>query len=280
MNALPNFSTGFAPVDRGSLYYEIAGSGKPLLLIHAGVADCRMWDNQMQFFAPHFRIIRYDVRGYGRSQTESTEFSNRQDILDLFTHLGVEKAAIIGISRGGQIAIDFALEHPTRVSALVPVAAGISGYDFEAGEDPQAKREFELFSHMDELWEKKSWDELADLEVHVWADGPAQPMGRSSPELRAYLRQVIRASYTRQDGKATPIPLEPLAVNRLGEIRLPTLVLVGEYDSCAALAVADKISCEIPQARLVGVPATAHIIPMEQPDKFNAVVMDFLKEVY
>ncbi len=272
-------TSGYAPVHRGQLYYETAGEGAPVLLLHAGVADCTMWDNQMGLFSQRYRTIRYDARGFGRSQSETTEFSDRQDILDLFHCLGVDKAAVIGISRGGQIAIDFTVEHPECVSALVPVAAGLSGYAYQPDGSSQAQHENEIFSHMQELWEKKAFDELTDLEVHVWADGPAQPERRSPSQVRDYLHKVIRANLHRQDGEATPIPLEPPAIKRLAEIHHPTLILVGEYDSLATHAVADELECKIAQSRMVGIRATAHMIPLEQPERFNQVVLEFLKEV-
>ena len=272
-------TTGYAPVYRGNLYYEVAGTGQPVLLIHAGVADCSMWENQMANFRQYYQVICYDARGYGKSRTETTQFSNRQDIVDLFKHLGIEKAALIGVSRGGQIAIDFALEHPESVSALVPVAAGISGYEFTPGDDPQAHHENELFSQMDELWEKKAWEELANLQVHVWADGPEQPEGRAPAKIRDYMRGKIMEDFHRQDGEATPVPLNPPAIQRLAEIRQPTLILIGEYDTVNSLAVADELECQIPLARKVGIPGAAHMIPMEQPRLFNEVVLEFLKEV-
>lgn len=271
-------TSGFAPVFNGHLYYEIAGSGQPVLLIHAGVADCSMWDDQFNLFSQYYRIIRYDTRGYGKSRTETTEFSNRQDILDLFKHLGVDKAVVIGISRGGVIAIDFTLEFPGYVSALIAVAAGVSGYQYHPDDSDKARPEFELFTHMDELWEKKAFDELADLEVHVWADGPSQPVGRASPQIREYVHKIVRANYTRQDGQATPQPLNPPAANRLGEIHVPTLILVGEYDTSGTLATADKLEKEIPAARKILIPGTAHMIPMELPEKFNHQVLDFLSK--
>ena len=215
-------SSGFAPVFNGELYFEVAGSGKPVLFIHAGVADCRMWDGQFTFFSQYFHVIRYDMRSYGKSHTETTEFSNRQDIVDLLKFLQVEHTSVIGISRGGQIAIDFTLEHPEYVSALIPVAAGVSGFDYQPDDSEKARHEFELFTHMDELWEMNAFDELADLEAHVWADGPSQPIGRAPINIRKYIRQIIRANYTRQDGKATAQPLKPPAANRLGEIHIPT----------------------------------------------------------
>jgi 3-oxoadipate enol-lactonase len=279
MNTL-HYDSGFAPVYHGSLYYEVAGSGKPVLFIHAGVADCSMWNDQFNLFSQYYRVIRYDTRGYGKSRTETTSFSNRQDILDLFSHLGIAQACVIGISRGGQIAIDFTLEHPECVTALIPVAAGISGYEYHPDDSEKARREIELFTHADELWERKAFDELADLEVHVWADGPSQPVGRAPSHTRNYIHEIVLANYTRQDGKATPQPLEPPAFNRLSEIHQPTLILVGEYDTCSTLAAADELECQIPLARKVGFPGVAHMIPLEQPKFFNDVVLSFLKEAY
>src|SRR5690242_4972987 len=122
---------GYAPVENGQLYYEVAGEGYPLVLIHAGIANSRMWDAQVEAFAQRYRVIRYDTRGFGKTRTEETSYSNRQDLYDLLNHLGVEKAYVLGLSRGGQIAIDFTLEHPKMVAALIPVAAGFSGFDFD-----------------------------------------------------------------------------------------------------------------------------------------------------
>jgi len=271
-------SSGYAPVFNGQLYYEVAGSGKPILLIHAGVADCSMWDDQFTLFSQYFRVIRYDLRGYGKSHTETTPFSNQQDILDLFTHLGVEQACVIGISRGGQIAIDFTLEHPGCVSALVAVAAGVSGYEYQPDNSEKARLEFELFTHLDELWERKAFDELADLEAHVWVDGPSQPVGRAPLQIRKYIRKIVRANYTRQDGRATPQPLTPPAIERLGEISVPTLILVGEHDTYGMLGMADKLEREIPDARKLVFPNTAHMLPLEQSAKFNEIVINFLNE--
>ncbi len=270
-------TSGFIPVFKGELYYEVAGVGKPILLIHAGVADCTMWDKQFDLFCQSYRVVRYDTRGYGLSRSETTDFSNRQDILDLLDYLKVDPAVIIGISRGGQIAIDFTLEHPERVIALVAVAAGISGYEPPPDDSERARHEFELFSHADDLWEHKAFDELADLEAHIWADGPSQPVGRASSAVSDYVRRIVSANYIRHDGQATPIPLNPLAAGRLGEIHVPTLVLVGEYDTVSAHAVAITLESEIPRARKYIVPSAAHMVPMERPEQFNQLVLEFLR---
>ena len=238
-----------------------------------------MWDAQFSFFSQYYRVVRYDARGYGKSRSETTSFSNRQDILDLFNHLGIDQACVIGISRGSQIAIDFTLEHPKEVSALVAVAPGITGFGYNPDDSQQAQHEFKLFTHMDELWEKKAYAELADLEVHAWADGPSQPVGRASSEVRDYIHKMVLSNYTRQDGQASPQPLQPAAIKRLKEIHQPTLILVGEFDTCGTQAAADELECQVPLARKVGLPGVAHMIPLEKPDLFNEVVLGFLKEV-
>lgn len=265
---------GYAPVRNGELYYEAEGAGHPLVLIHAGVADHTMWDAQVLAFSSRFRVIRYDTRGYGKSRSRDTEFSNRQDLLDLLDHLQVPTAHVIGISRGGQIAIDFTLEHPERVTALVSVAAGFSGWSFPAGQE--VPEEEAAFAAMEAAEEARDWQRLADLETAMWADGPGQPQDRIDPEMRRRVWRWIYENSTRSDGKATPIPLDPPAAGRLREIRVPTLILLGNLDTKAILLMADEMASGIPGAAKAVFPGVAHMVPLEVPDQFNRTVMSFL----
>ena len=124
-------ASGFVPVQGGKIYYEVEGDGHPLLLIHGGLGSLRMWDEQVPAFSERYRVIRYDTRGFGRTETEDVEFSNRADALAVLDHVGAASAFVIGQSRGGMIALDLAIEHPERVDALVSVASGIGGYKAE-----------------------------------------------------------------------------------------------------------------------------------------------------
>ena len=275
MTLLPQFSSGYAPVEHGELFYEVAGQGHPLLLIHAGVADLRMWDDQFAAFAERFRVIRYDTRGYGMSRTEATSFSNRQDVADLLRHLGVERAHVIGVSRGGQIAVDFTLEHPERVSALIPTAAGLSGYEHQPAEAEAALNR--TFEEMEAAWEAKDWERLTDLEVRVWADGPGQPEGRAPAAVREKVRAMCLNNYRSQTVEPTPRPMDPPAIGRQSEITAPTLVLNGDLDEPACLVIADLMAAGIAGARKVVFPEVAHMIPMEVPEAFNRVVLRFLE---
>lgn len=265
--------TGFAPVHGGELYYEALGEGETILLIHAGVADHRMWDDQFYLFGIDRRVIRYDTRGFGKSRTENTEFSNRQDVVDLMSHIGCEKAHIIGVSRGGQIAVDFAVEFPDRVLSLVPTAAGLSGFDYDMSKIDPA--EIERCEYVESFGAKGDYDTAAELESAYWCDGPLQPEGRCPAHVRAKVRQMILDNFARKDGEAKAIPLDPPAAPRLGTIAVPTLVVIGKYDETICQVMGDYTAENIPGARKIVMPG-AHMLTMELPVEFNAAVMEFI----
>lgn len=266
--------SGFVEVGGGKLYYETAGAGHPLVLIHAGVAHSAMWDDQWAEFARHYRVIRYDTRGFGRSATEDVEFANRRDLAALLDHLGVASAYVVGVSRAGAIAIDFTLEYPERVDALIPVAAGVSGFEPQPSE--ANKHEWAMFDEMDAAEERKDIERLLELELRMWVDGPAQPVGRAAPALRQRVYEMMRFNADHHETGGKHQPLDPPALGRLGEIKAPTLVIVGEYDTTMTLAMADLLAEGIPGARKALMRDTAHVPNMEKPAEFSKLVLEFL----
>src|SRR5512136_2329595 len=124
MGKVMNSVTGFF----NGLYYEIGGEGHPLVLIHGGLVNSGLWDDQFEVFAGQYRTLRYDVRGFGQSKSPAAYYSNHGDLRDLLDFLGIERARVLGLSMGGAIAIDFTLTYPDRVAALLPAASGLSGY--------------------------------------------------------------------------------------------------------------------------------------------------------
>src|SRR5687768_2617463 len=217
--------TGYIETNGARLYYEVAGEGHPVVLMHAGVADHTMWEGQMEPFTAKYRVIHYDSRGFGKSTTEKVEYSDRQDLYDLLKHLRVDKAHLIGVSRSGQIATDFTLEHPEMVSALVTVAAGLGGLQGEPNEAEMA-----LFNEMDEAEKAGDWERVAALDVRVWGDGPEQQEGRFPEPLREKMRLMCLNTYTTNTVQGLPQPLEPRAATRLPEIKVPTLVIYSDLD--------------------------------------------------
>jgi len=267
--------TGFAPVAGGQLYYEVSGIGHPLLLVHAGVADLRMWDDQVAYFAQHYRVIRYDERGFGRTTTENVSFSNRQDIFDLLAHLGVERTYIMGLSRGGVIALDFTIEHPEMVDALINVAGGISGFDAEL-----LSEEMALEEQMEAAENRNDFAAAAQLVVRGWADGPFQPEGRASQAVRDKVYAMTLDNYQNHFQESTdPQPLQPPAISRLDAVAVPMLVIAGALDESIPTAAMRHLAQSVPAAKLEVFPDTAHMVNMEQPERFNAIVGAFLATV-
>jgi 3-oxoadipate enol-lactonase len=266
-------TSGFAPVENGELFYEVRGDGPAILFIHAGVADHSMWEPQVEEFEHDHTVITFDSRGFGQSRTKDTTFSNRQDIAELMDQLGIEKAVIVGCSRGGQIALDFAIEQPGRTSGLVWVCGGVSGMDFEM---PQ--QETEWFGRLEELWAAQDWAQLSDLETLTWTNGIGQPEDRTPSELRARVRQWIFDTYTRTDGESTARVMDPPAVGRLTEVMCPVLLIVGDLDTAGTRASADLLASSLPQARKVVFNNAAHLPNLEQPAEFNETLRAFLEE--
>jgi pimeloyl-ACP methyl ester carboxylesterase len=263
--------TGYAPVAGGRLYYEEVGDGYPLALNHAGVADHRMWDAQVAAFAPRYRVIRYDARGFGRSSDAEGPFSYHQDLRDLLAYLGVARAHVLGLSLGATTAINFALAYPEMVSALVVAAGGVRGTE----PSPLLR---ETWEQVDALVAAGQVEEANELELRLWVDGPGNPPDRVDPGVRERMREWNLATLTRGEGQP-PQPLDPPARDRLGEIGVPTLVIVGDQDVPDVQETSAFVAAQIPGARRVVIPGVAHMINLEKPAEFNRLVLEFLDGV-
>ena len=268
----PQAVGSFAEVNGTTLYYEVAGEGHPLVLIHAGIADSRMWDDQWNLFAEQFRVIRYDIRGCGRSPMPPVEFSLRDDLLGLLQLLGVEKTYLIGVSMGGGIAIDFTLEHPEMVAALITVCAGVGGR--KPSDALIAK-----WGEVDEAIKSVGIPAANEIELQMWVDGPRRTPEQVDLTVRARIGEMNANNFAMMSEEARPLPLDPPALDRLGEIRVPTLVVVGPLDQPDTLESGKLLAALIPGATRVEIEGTAHMPSMERPDEFNRIVLDFLRQV-
>ena len=264
-------TNGTLETNGARIHYEVDGAGDPVVLIHAGVANLRMWDDQVAALRDSYRVIRHDTRGFGRTETDAVEFSNRSDIAALLDHLGEESAHIVGLSRGGMIALDFAIEYPDRVRSLVVAAGGIGGY-----ESPDEADE-STFAQAEAWLEAKDWESLSDWETAYWADGPGQPTDRVDPAIRARVHDWILTNYQAEKEEGQPQRLDPPAVGRLGDLRAPLLVMLGTFDDPGTTESMRHLAQVVPGARLEVFEA-AHMLNLEHPDRFNALLLDFFGE--
>ena len=264
---------GFVEYPGTRLYYEVDGDGPALTLIHAGVAHLRMWDAQVAAFKDRYTVVRYDERGFGQTKTEDVAYSNFDDLLHLLDHLAIDRTHLVGNSRGGAIALDFTLAHPDRVRSLVLVGSGIGGYDED---DPRLT---DVWPEVERLWEAKDYDKLVELETQIWTDGVGQPPTRVDPEVRRKMVQWNLENYEAEQEADQVQRLDPLAVERLAEVSVPTLVVWGRLDTADTNSAGEKLAAEIPGARSVVYPDVAHMVSLEKPAEFTKLLADFLAEV-
>jgi pimeloyl-ACP methyl ester carboxylesterase len=259
-------------VPGGSLHVVDDGVGRPAVLLHAGVADSRSWDAMVPLLVDAgLRVVRYDARGYGRSTTDDVEFSNVADLVAVLDHLGIERALLVGNSRGGLIAFNAALDVPDRVVGVVGVAAALGGFTGTSTVLEEA-----LFEEMERLeaQDPPDLEAIAALDVAMWVDGPGQPPTRVDPAIREYVREIDKVLYdpARVAGRWTA-PATP-AVERLDELRVPVVAVVGLLDVTDFVQTAEHLERNAPDAVAVLWPDVAHMIGMEVPDRLAALVVE------
>ena len=265
-----NFKSGFAPADGARIYFESAGVGPAVVFIHAGVSDRRMWDPQFDYFADRFHVVRYDLRGFGKSGMPDLPYSNRADLGKVLQFLEIEKAALIGCSMGGSTAIDFTLENPERVMALLTVGSGVSGWNEWSDEGVRHWTEFMQLAKAGEI------ERAREMEAVLWLDGPDRNPSQIDPAYRRRARKIHKDNFSLARDAHPEEELRPPAIRRLGEIKCPTMVLVGDSDTSEIVKIASRLANEIPRARLVTVANAAHLPNLEHPDEFNVIVKEFL----
>jgi pimeloyl-ACP methyl ester carboxylesterase len=265
--------TGFIDVGKTQLYYEEMGQGHPLIMMHGGLLDRRMWDDQFEIFAKMYRVVRFDVRNHGDSKGIPDTFKHYEDLRKVLSQLNIEKAAIMGLSLGGRIAIDFAIAYPENTSAIILAAPGASGYEFKS----------EAFQKNNEKLEQAfaQGDIKRGIEYfqQAWTDGPHRDPSQVDQSVREKVKNM--ALNTLQDWESRSImnELEPPAIGRLDEIQAPTLAVVGDLDMPGILAIVDLVIANVSGAKKVIIPGAAHMVNMEKPEEFNRIVLDFLENL-
>lgn len=268
--------TGFVESNGTQLYYEIMGKGHPLVLLHGGYMDRRMWDDQFAAFAMHYQVIRYDIRGFGKSALPQVPYADWQDLSQVLAFLGIEKSYLLGLSLGGAIAIDFTLAYPERVDALMLVGASINGapvLQLLTEEQIRERRQQEK-----PLRKAMSTRNIAALRETVMNHPTLVPS-----EAYASARERVRENLSEYSfvWLLDPAPrrdLTPVAWGRLHEITTPTCIVEGSDDDVLLHRFADQLERDIVGSQRVSIPDTHHLPNMEKPREFNRIVLDFLSK--
>jgi 3-oxoadipate enol-lactonase len=240
------------------LWYDVAGSGSPVVLLHEGVVDSRIWNRVVPLLADRHQVIRYDQRGFGRSPMPDGPYSLVDDLVSVLDRVGAERAALVGASRGGHIALTAEVERPERVAALVLVGSPRPGDPLEVDWTPEQIARWEAAEAAND------WAAMAELDMEMWA-----PLGVDS-ELRAMFVENAEGSNTEH---ATT---DERPVGRLGEIAAPTLVVIGGRDVTAINEAGTRLSSDIPAARLAVIDEADHMVPWRAPEELAHLILDFL----
>lgn len=264
----PQMGSGMIAVDGGRLFYDEAGSGDCIVLVHDGLVHREIWEAQFPVLARTHRVVRYDRRGYGKSDVPQAQYSNVADLLCVFEQLGIERAWLMGMSAGGGLCLDFTIAHPERVVGLILTGAVVGGFDYT--------------NHMNTRGGRLTREILTDPEAlrrYMVMTDPYE-MAPTSIAARARVKALLEAypGNTALERHHLALPPETPALGRLGEIRVPTLLIVGEHDIADVHAHAGAIDAGIPGARRVVLNGAGHLVPMEAPKAFLAEVQTFLKE--
>jgi len=254
------------------LYREEAGAGPAVVLVHEAIADSRMWDPQWETFPRSHRTIRFDQRGFGRSPIEPGVFSHARDLVSLLDELGLERTSLVGGSLGGRVALEAAVAQPDRIEKLVLMNPGLPGHAWS--EETQAG-----WAEGKAALERGDLDAAVEVDLRMWVDGPHRSAKDVDADLRARVGEMQRRALELQlavGENAREELLVPDLLERLGEVRAPTLVLTGDEDRDDIKSIANSLAEQIPDAQRTSIPRAAHIPSLERPAEFDRVVLDFL----
>jgi pimeloyl-ACP methyl ester carboxylesterase len=275
----PNISNGYAEVNGTKLYYEMAGQGEPLVFVHGNFGDRRHWDFQFLPLAKEFKVIRYDVRGYGKSALPKQDESYRDcdDLKALLDYLKIEKAHICGVSMGSGIAVDFALAYPERCLSLIPIGPAPNGFAMSEYTTPAIDSINTIIGKVFELITTQGPRQATDY----WWTGDHEIRGTvtSQRTLDSLLTMGYRYSWWGFLHENKRAWVEPPAIMRLEEIKMPVLIITADHDIQACREIAGKMHERIAGSKLVSMEGAGHVMNMDQPEVFNKILTGFINEL-
>lgn len=254
-------------VKDGALYYETLGKGDPVVFLHGGFGDRRMWNDQFAEFAKNYFVVRYDQRGFGKSEKPTAAYSPVSDLEMLLNHLKIDNAHLVGNSLGGYLAIDFAILKPSRVRSITVVAAGPSGIEPPKEDTDRMKAVF-----------KVAKDEGLDKATAMWIQNPMVSVTSKLPKTASLLKTMIEDNAGIFQMKFWPFEqTNPPSVKRLNEIKVPALIIIGDKDTAGVQNAAETAATGITGAKKVIIKGADHLPQMDNPAEFNRILAQFLK---
>jgi len=264
-------------VPGGTIAFEESGRGRPVVLLHEGIADRRMWNREFSLLAREHHVARYDLRGFGGSTPAVSAYSAVRDLVALLDHLHLERPLIVGPSMGGRIALDTALAHPEKLGGLLLIAPGYSGMDYDhvPGGKATFERDETLSKAAVDAWGAGKLEEATEYLRQLWASALT---GDGLQLFRTMVRDNAPEVFEDRSGQHEQREGAP-AAGRLSEVRVPTHILVGDRDNPAMPHLANYLGRGIPGAQVEVVPGADHLLNLSRPDAFDAALRRILSRV-
>jgi 3-oxoadipate enol-lactonase len=251
--------SGTLACNNGQIYYEVAGSGEPIIFIHGFTLDHTMWQPQVEFFSKEYQVITYDARGFGKSSLPNKPYNHAADLCALLKHLNITQAHVVGLSMGGRIAINFTLAYPEMVMTLTLMDSALDGYESEVD------------------WRVYAKEYGLEQARQNWLNHELFAITQKRPEIIAALRIIVENysgwHWLHQDLQN---PANTHARNHLHEIAKPTLIVVGKGDLSYLHNISNVLAAGISNSQKVVMPNAGHMVSMEAPDEVNTILADFI----
>ena len=272
-------TSGIAEVNGTKLYYEMAGEGDVIVFVHGNVGDRRHWDYQFLSLSKDFKVIRYDVRGYGKSALPDPEiaYGNPQDLKALLDFLNVSKAHVCGLSMGSGTVVSFAIAYPEMCKSLIPIGPWAGGYCSGESITPACDSLSAVMGKLGSIAKEKGAKAATD---YFWTGNNIfRNTVRSKEALDHLLMIGYDYSFWGFMNQRKRLPNQPIAIDHIKEIKIPTLIVTAQYDLEVCLEIAEVMNNEIPNSKLVSIENAGHCMNIEKPEVFNKLIVDFINDL-
>lgn len=264
-------STGFAPAGKAQVYFESVGEGRPVVFVHAGIADSRMWEPQFQDVPEGFQFVRLDLRGFGNTRLPKEEYTDCEDVLAVMDHLEIDKAVVVGCSIGAEVGLDLVALATYRLNGIVLIGASAPGF-----EPPSSEYQSPQWPEAIQAFESGDLERVAELEAEIWVVGRGRERTAVDADVMNLVREMdleaLKTEARRDERRKAP------QLEALPRVDIRTLIVVGEHDLPQLIEASEHLDETIEHSSRVVIEGAAHLPSLEQPEAFNKAFLAFLQE--